>query len=105
MNETMIKSLKLLLGSNLTDTPLDDDTYEAVIDMSKKAYQRFKGAGYTIENTIVYSWVHDYALAQCKLILGEAYSKIGTMTNTPNSGELLVSTALMKIETLENELR
>ena len=93
----VIDQLKLLLGPNNT---LTDDTIKAIIYMAQEHYLRFRP--YTDkekwgENSRARSWITEYALAYCKLTLGE-----GTH---PSPREILVKGALEMIQLLEAELQ
>ena len=53
-------------------------------------------------------WIRDYALAQCKMMLGEARSKYsslpGAQGNVQLNGDALKSEAMAAIEKLEREI-
>ena len=53
-------------------------------------------------------WIRDYALAQCKMMLGEARSKYsslpGAQGNVQLNGDTLKSEAMAAIEKLEREI-
>ena len=53
-------------------------------------------------------WIRDYALAQCKMMLGEARSKYSSLPGAQGSvqlnGDALKSEAMAAIERLEREI-
>lgn len=61
-----------------------------------------------IEDLYAKQWIKDYTLANCKLILGEARSKFGSIAGPGGSGQLngadLKSAGKEEIEKLEKEL-
>ena len=100
MSNENIEKIKLMLGSNLTDCELDDDTINACYEVAANRYSRgkwrFGGDG-------ALSWIFDYAMANCKLILGEARTKFSIDTTGIN-GDMLISVALQRMTDLEKEL-
>jgi hypothetical protein len=106
INSIMIDQLKILLGASLVDSfELDDTTIHTAISLSAAHYLRFRPNTNPDWGTSprAFSWIMDYALMQCKLILGEArmLSEDDRMTH---SGCALTSTALRKMDDLEKEL-
>lgn len=61
-----------------------------------------------IEDLYAKQWIRDYTLANCKMILGEARSKFGSIAGPGGSGQLngadLKSAAKEEIDKLEKEL-
>ena len=93
-----------MLGSSLMDCELDDDTIYACIDAAANRYDRGR---WKLGSGGATSWIFDYALANCKLILGEARTKFSSILsdNTmPVNGDILIAVALERMQILEKEL-
>lgn len=105
MSDETIEKIKLMLGGNLIDCELDDETISGCLEVAAGRYDRgrwkFGHSGPT-------SWIFDYALANCKLLLGEVRTKFNFITTDETSiqsnGDILVAVALERMQILEKEL-
>jgi hypothetical protein len=70
--------------------------------------QNFRPDFAIINDLYAKQWIRDYSLANCKVILGEARSKFGTIAGPQGGGQLngtdLKSSGKEEIEKLEKEL-
>ena len=97
----MIAQIKLLLSGNIIELQIDDETIHAAISLASERYLRFRpntnpdwGA-----SPRAHSWILEYALAQCRIITGQAYAVISDQQSS-----LFIAAALASIESLEREL-
>ena len=102
MSDETIERIKVMLGSKLNDCCLDDETIQECLEVAANRYDRGRwkfGGGEAV------SWIFDYALANCKLILGEARTRANFLgDSTFLMGDVLIAIALEKMESLEKEL-
>lgn len=94
----MKAQLLLLLGET---TVIDDDTVQAAISLASQHYLRFRpytGTNWGA-NPRAYSWIMEYALAYCKLLLGDFRVRTGA-----DGGQELVTVGSAAIEALDTEL-
>lgn len=95
ISNPLLNDIRLLLvyGDNL-----EDEVICAIITMARNHYLRFRP--YTVNwdtNARARSWILEYALAHCKLTIGE-YPR-------PISSGIMVNSALAMIALLEAELQ
>jgi hypothetical protein len=68
-----------------------------------------KPAETLLADTLARPWIRDYTSAQCKLMLGEAYSKFSTIGGPQGgfslNGDAMKTEALADLERLENEIK
>jgi hypothetical protein len=79
----------------------DDDVFLHVYN--------YKPEDVLLNDTYAFPWIKDYAMAQCKMMLGEARSKFssiaGPQGGTTLNGEALKNEALQDFERLEQEIK
>lgn len=96
----MIDQIVLLLGDT---SAINTATIEATISMASQHYLRYRP--YTSANwgavPRAYSWIMEYALANCKLIIGDARL---TANANDTSGPELISVGSIAITSLNQEL-
>ena len=97
----MIDDIKLLLGNNITAIPLDEPTIHAAIAVASQHYMRYRSyVTNWATNPRAYSWIMEYALAYCKMIMGEVKNQNLEIAE----GDELVATAMTFMANLEREL-
>lgn len=98
----MIDDIKLLLGNDIITVVLDDDTIHAAISMASQHYLRYRPNTPPDWGTSprAYSWIMEYALAYCKLIMGEHTDPHTSLI----PGIDLIQTAMVFMTNLEREL-
>jgi hypothetical protein len=96
----MIDQIILLLGDT---TVINTPTIEAAISVASQHYLRFRP--YTSENwgTVprAYSWIMEYALATCKLLVGDYRL---TLNSNDTSATELIAVGSTAITSLNQEL-
>jgi hypothetical protein len=98
----MIDNIKLLLGNNITPIILDDLTIRAALSLASQHYLRYRpnsnpdwGA-----SPRAYSWIMEYTIAYCKLIVAESMLQASDV----EAGTELVAIAQTTFADLEREL-
>ena len=92
----MKDTIRTLLGAEITDCVLDDKTIDTCIEQAKNRYYRAK---YGLRSGTEDSWILDYSVAQCKLILAESLLRMQMDAST------LAMIALETIKNLEDEVK
>ena len=110
----MIDNIKLMLTGNSVDLDIDDITIETIIENSKKTFKRLYTKTHHSwyddllikEDTL--SWIHEYSLAQCKLLITEIRAKILNLVtdhyHSSHDNVLMMELAANRIAYLETEL-
>lgn len=105
--DQIIPQLKILMGSNLVEVELTDEDYTTVINMAMNRFER-KHPGWDRNdiNGVAASWLHEYALAQSKILLNSAYSKFAAIispSQTPAPSDEIIKHWSGVIQRLEAE--
>lgn len=90
-----INKIRIMAGASVAEC--DDTTIQLCVDNAEGRYHR---GVYKLALGCAESWIIDYAIANCKLLIAEARIK-----NDSTSGEPLASIAINKMAELENEIK
>jgi hypothetical protein len=92
-----INKIRIMLGASITDCEIDDVTIETCVEIAEGRYHR---GVYKLSVGSAESWIMDYAIANCKLVLAEFRMKV-----MAEGGEALASIAIYRMNELENEIK